>query len=276
MEAVSVSRYLRFDPNDPYGTFAWFVGISRLAMRETYDRAFDVYDESIQLERERDFEAARREASFDAIRSQMLGWSADAFDEPFIDDNELETLHTRAVAQDYHADYLANIPILFADATIQRFGRNVLGKGLGFKEGFGRSYGDHRGRAPYTFVVRAAANAIRHVGEWDDNDWNKYGAGVVYPALDDASNSDRTKIQSIEILQRAMGIGVHERLRDVVSMKTLILIDGLENGKHSYNRFEDCLLEAAREIAAAAGNQAPELLERQLSQLRMKTPYNSL
>jgi hypothetical protein len=60
-----------------------------------------------------------------------------------------------------------------------------------------------------------------------------------------------------------------------VSMRALILIDGMIDSQHSYDRFEERLFEAARAIAAAAGGNAPALLEEQLA-LLASTPEPSV
>jgi hypothetical protein len=58
---------------------------------------------------------------------------------------------------------------------------------------------------------------------------------------------------SITVLQRAFGIGIHERIRDVVSIRVIIAVDGrLGTEPTDYARFEAAIVVAAEEIAGKA------------------------
>jgi hypothetical protein len=250
---------------------SWLLEFSREAIRDSYARAFEVYNESIELEETRDWERARLDASLDQFQAQLTGFDGDAFDQPLLSEEEIGSLLLRAVAKDYHADYLSGIVILFADNLIQRLGKNLLGSAPNLDRGFGYDYGDHRGSAPFTFLVRAAANSLRHVDEWDDHDWgdddDEDRRGKIYPDMAEASNREKIMLKSIHIFRNALGIGVSERIRDVQSLRVLIRIDELLNEKPDYHRFEQRLFEAAREIAKAAGGESKEKLEEQIGRL---------
>lgn len=159
-------------------------------------------------------------------------------------------LYANAIAEDSHCDMQATIIVLFADDLLQRFGHRVLGKKVGL-HGFGPLYrGVH-----LTSLLRATTNCVRHVSEWED-------LAFPYPEPAEAkSNDERVAIGNIKVLQTAYGIGKHERIRDFVSWHTVVTVDGLY-GTHppAYQRFEDALVEGARDIAREGGGTTlPEL-----------------
>lgn len=67
-------------------------------------------------------------------------------------------------------------------------------------------------------------------------------------------------MESIAIIQQAFGIGKHERVRDVVSMRTIIAVDGHLGGPDGPDcaRFEGAMVSAAFEIAAEADRRKPQ------------------
>jgi hypothetical protein len=51
-------------------------------------------------------------------------------------------------------------------------------------------------------------------------DWTrKYGESLINLIIEDAESSDTQKLRSITVLQNALGLGIHERFREVVSMR---------------------------------------------------------
>ena len=104
--------------------------------------------------------------------------------------------------------------------------------------------------------MRASANAIRNVSEWDDSD-------LPFPYPDRAKlgkkSTWRQPMAGIEVIQRAFGLGMHVILRDVGSMHTIVAVDRLSTGLAEYARFEAAMVAAAREIAEEADRRDPSL-----------------
>jgi hypothetical protein len=102
---------------------------------------------------------------------------------------------------------------------------------------------------------------LRHVSEWDDNE----DLAFPYDAATAKSDNAKRAIENIEILQRALGIGVHEPIRDVLSWHVVVAVDGkLGTEPPDYQRFEDALVAAARGTARARAGEAPTLLDAEL------------
>lgn len=81
--------------------------------------------------------------------------------------------------------------------------------------------------------------------------------GAVYPTLAACTNKyERQMMESITVIQNVHGLGLHERIRDVVSMRTLIRIDGTGVDTADYENFEEAVIVAAREIATSKGASA--------------------
>jgi hypothetical protein len=168
---------------------------------------------------------------------------------------ELERIYAEAQAEDLQADYQVSIVLLFADDALQRFAKGVSGKAPGLNASYGPEYGTHRGKVKLTALLRAGTNAIRHVSEWDDYPWTTQ-MGAVYPRIEHCqSEFERMAMRNIIIFQNVFGLGITERIRDVVSMRMLIQVDGnfLGGQPTDYAHFESAMMEAAREIAAERG-----------------------
>ena len=87
-------------------------------------------------------------------------------------------------------------------------------------------------------------------------------------------------MQSIRVPQQAFGMGITGPIRDVVSMRVLVAVDGqLGTAPPSYERFEESILTAAREIAGTKGKIATgkleDALDRQAEVLGRGTPSTS-
>jgi hypothetical protein len=233
-----MSRFVRLESHDPYVTFATTLHRLRPAIKRSYYAAFAASDASNEA-----LNLYQWETSSEPLVPELLGASFPTIQKTGIDP---EILYAEAIAEDAHCDMQATIVVLFADDLLQRFGQRVLEKRIGL-DGFGSIYrGVH-----LTTLLHATTNCVRHVSEWEDYPFP-------YRAFDDAeTNDERRAIRSIEVLQKAYGLGKHERIRDFVSWHTVVTIDGLY-GTHppDYQRFEDALVEGARDLARHAGGSA--------------------
>ncbi|MBD5654754.1 MAG: hypothetical protein IAI50_06185 [Candidatus Eremiobacteraeota bacterium] len=273
---------MKFRHSDPYQLFGAILHRSRLGLQEAHRAAFKADSRCSELQRE----------------EQFLGFEQSSYgpDLPFLrgdahfagtERRSLEEIVARrdeiwaeAQAEDLFADQQASILVLWADDALRRFARGVLKRAPSFDKGYGVTYGCWpAGEVPIalTTMLRAATNTLRHVSEWDDN------SALVFP-YDDfkpknkaeksqltehqrfEENNAEQSIQNIKILRRAFGIGVNERIRDIVSWRTLVAIDGYL-GTHApdYQRFENALVTAAREMADEAGPESRARLEAELT-----------
>lgn len=242
-----MSRFVRMETHDPHVTFAATLRRLRPAVERAYYAAFAASDAS------NDSLKAYQWASFDdSYADELMGEVFPRIEPASVD---REVLYANAIAEDLHCDMQATIVVLFADDLLHRFARKILGKKIGL-DGYGPLYrGVH-----LTSLLRVTTNCVRHVSEWED-------LSFPYRELKAAESNDEHKaIQNIEVLQKAYGIGKHERVRDFVSWHTVVTIDGLYGtNPPDYKRFEDALVEGARDIAKAAGPQAEERLGRVLT-----------
>ncbi len=242
-----MSRFVRMEIHDPYVTFATTLRRLRPAIERAYYAAFAASDASNGALKE------YRWASFDdSYASELMGKMLPRIERDSVD---REILYANAIAEDLHCDMQATVVVLFADDLFQRFAQKVLGKKIGL-DGYGPLYrGVH-----LSSLLRATTNCVRHVSEWED-------LPFPYHELKDAESIDERKaIQNIEVLQKAYGIGKHERIRDFVSWNTVVTIDGLYGtNPPDYQRLEDAIVEGARDLAKAAGPQEEERLARVLT-----------
>lgn len=247
-------RFLKLDTLDPYELFASTMRTSRFAMRNTYAAAFDAHLRCSDLLRKHQWSQIDTDNVFEQIGLYDSGLPR----RPGPSRAELDRMYAQAYAEDLQADHLAGVLLLFADDALQRFAKGVLGVAPGPSNGFGPQYGDHRGKVNLTTLLRAGTNAIRHVSEWDDYPWNTLHPRKVYPTLEECTNEkERRILENIVVFQKVLGYGIHERIRDVQSMRILIQIDGRFGTEDpDYDRFEEGVLAAAREIASASGPEA--------------------
>jgi hypothetical protein len=236
-----MSRFLKLERLDPYRLLAVFLGRARLGLVAAYDAAFAAAHRSSMLSREMDYLIFR------------------AHEENVSHDVEIDELSFAAQAEDLQSDLHASTVVLAADDAIRRFAAGVLGMPLAFEPGFGPLYAG----VPLTTLLRVGTNTIRHVSEWDD-------LAMPFPYRVDATLDGRTDreekraLQSIRIIQRAFGIGIHDQIRDVVSFRILVAVDGLP-AQPSYDRFEAALLASASAIAESVGPDASAALDAALS-----------
>jgi hypothetical protein len=217
-------------------------------MKGAYDGAFAAHHRCTELLREHQW------ASYDETLDPFSGAAQFTGATPRQRPSraQLDRMYVDAQAEDLQADYQASIVILFADDTLQRFAKGVLGKAPGLEPGYGPAY---REGVRLTTLLRAGTNGIRHVSEWDDSD-----LPFPYPDLSALPKKSRWRqpIDSITVIQRALGIGIYERVRDVVSMRVIIAVDGkLGTEPTDYARFEAAMVAAAEEIARAADHLDP-------------------
>jgi hypothetical protein len=235
-----LARFVKLERLDPYRLFGSVLRRSRLAMAAAYDGAFDAHHRCTELVREHQL------AKFDDQSSPFNAGFTNVPPPQRRSQEELDQMYLDAQAEDLQADYQASVVVMFADDTLQRFASGVLGKGPGLDPGFGPRYG---GDVRLTTLLRAGTNAIRHVSEWDDSDFP-------FPYPDPSKPMKkrwRQPMESISVIQRAFGIGIHERIRDIVSMRILVAVDGkLGTEPTNYGRFESAIITAAREIAVEA------------------------
>ena len=247
-----MSQFLKLDHLDPFESFAAVVGRSRLAMSAAYEAAFAAHERCRKaLEDHRWGSAARIGAFGFPVFANERSSAAAA-----VGDEDLRRLWLDALAEDFQSDQQAAPVILVADHTLQRFAKGVLGKAPGVASGFGPTYGGYRGEpVSLTSLLRAATNALRHVSEWDDDPNLQFP----YPAPADSEKGSKKPqaLQSIYVLQRAFGIGLHEPIMDVVSMRVLVAVDGLfGTSTPAYARFESAVIQAADQIALEASGDA--------------------
>lgn len=242
-----MSRFVRMEIRDPHVTFATTLRRLQPAIERAYYAAFAASDASNDSLKEYQW------ALFDdSYADEITGEAFPRIERGSVDG---EALYANAIAEDVHCDMQATVVVLFADDLLQRFAQKVLGRKMGL-DGYGPLYrGVH-----LTSLLRATTNCVRHVSEWED-------LSFPYRELKDAeSNDERKAIQNIEILQKAYGIGKHERIRDFVSWNTVVTIDGLYGtSPPDYQRFEDALFEGARHIAKVAGPKMDERLAKVLT-----------
>jgi hypothetical protein len=257
-----MSRFLNLHRPDPYRLFAAFSRRSALGLRAAYDAAFAADMRCKELMQEERWLSAR---------AQPLGFPVFTGD---IGDDEIsplelaerrEVLWAEAEAEDLQTDLQASIVVLWADDTLRRFERGVLERKPRFARGYGPTYGEN---VPLTTLLRAATNTLRHVSDWDDDEDLVFPYDLTVVNDKDASNEVKQAYRNIAILQRAFGIGKHEPIREPVSWRVLVAVDGQRGtAPPDFARFEAAVLASAREIAAEAGGS--ELLEAALARVRV-------
>ncbi len=236
-------------------------------MQTAYDSAFAGYLRCHELLHEERWANFRHDPS-DWLLSLAEGEDKipDEPSEPMMD------FHYEAQVEDTLADHFASVVLLFADDALQCFARGVLGeKNHRSLDGYGPTYPDaknHSGTVALTTLLRAGTNAIRHVSEWDTPSFP-----FPYPAMPHCKKTRTCAIcqalPSIDVIQRVFGLGIHERIRDPVSMRVLIRVDGhlgSPGSVPSYHRFEEAVLSAATQIAAKSGEAASQRLQAAFAQ----------
>lgn len=247
-----MSRFVRLEVHDPYVTFVTTLRRLRPAIERAFYAAFEASDASNEAMREYQW------SQFDdSYAEEVVGGMMPVITRSAVDP---EVLYATSIAEDSHCDMQATIVVLFADDLLQRFAHRVFGKKIGI-DGYGPL---HRG-VHLTSLLRATTNCVRHVSEWED-------LRFPYPELKDvADNDERVAIRNITVLQDAYGIGKHERIRDFVSWHTVVTIDGLYGtNPPDYQRFENALIEGARDIAGRAGGSAPSKLQAALAATKVR------
>lgn len=244
-----MSRFLNLNRYDEYERVAVTLRRMREPMRRAYIAAVeasnlcnDMLDESMRRA------MAHNRDALNVFRNPTRSADAD-------DMRSAHEIHLAAEDEDSTADWQASVVVLFADDVLRRFKRRVLPESRQ-REGFGKTY---NGGVRLTELLWAGANAIRHVSEWDDDE------KLIFP-YDPAKIKEGSKQErawgNITVFQRAFGKGIHERIREVQSWAIVCTMDGLY-GTHEpdYARIEEVIVQAARNIAEAAGEDARQRLD---------------
>jgi len=252
-----MSSFVKLEWLDPHQLFASRVRLSRHAMKIAYEEAFAAFQRC---------HALLKDGLWAEFPGDPSGWfyaMATGEAQPAPPRESISDLHYAAQVEDNLADWQASIVLMFADDALQCFARGVLGKAHQSLHGYGPEYPDTTNRGNpvrLTTLLRAGTNAIRHVSEWDTPAFP-----FPYPAIPHCKKLHCQVCQAldnIDVIQRVFGIGIHERIRDAVSMRVLIRVDGqLGTALPEYARFEDGLISAAVDIASKAGRHESARLE---------------
>lgn len=241
---------------DPYELLAYKLRLSRHAMTVAFDHAVEAY--------------LRCHEILDEVRAQSMkdgtpDWLSD-FD--YAEDNEppynARVRQYEAQVQDNLADWQASVVLLFADDALQTFARAILPQ-FDSLDGYGPEYPDstNSGRpVKLTTLLRAGTNTIRHVSDWDTPEFP-----FPYKEVDDSEHRWKQPLRNIDVITRVFGLGKDGRIRDVVSMRVLIRVDGTlyPGTRPQYENFERAIIEAGRDIAKSIGSAATAKLEHQLA-----------
>jgi len=247
-----MASFVRLSRLDPYQLFVSTLREARPVMRLAYDSAFQAFTRRNDLVMESLRSQLDDQASFELDLTGSSWHTPRRTQDP-------RRLHAEAQVMDLQADQFASLVVCFGDDAIQRFRRAVLGGDSAMRPGFGPTYFGER----LTTLLRVGSNAFRHVSEWDD-----MFTTLPYPDISDVKpgTSEYRALQNIEVIQRMFGIGKHELIRDPISWRVIVTIDGqYGTAEPSYERFEQALIQAARDIARIAGGDAASLLENELA-----------
>lgn len=233
-------RMLRMERLDPYETFGASLRAARHALRVAYEEAWKASDRCNELQN-----TVLHEQLSDPDPFEMAGFPS--LREPRADVEDLDRMWVQAYAEDLHADHQAGVVLLFADDALQRLAKGALNlrAAPGIKTAFGRHYSGVR----LTALLKAGTNAIRHASEWDEE------LQIPYPQAEQRTSRQRQQMESIEVLQRVLGVGISEPIREAHSWKILSLLDGKYGTEDpDFARVESAVVGAAKEIAASAGS----------------------
>jgi len=250
-----MSSFVKLDWLDPYKAFASRLQLSRHAMRLSFDEAFRAYLRCHELLKQELWVNCPVDPA-EWLLAEATGESPE-----LIEPGQIQDFHYEAQVEDALADHQASSVLLFVDDALQSLARGLLRKEHKTLDGYGPRYEDVRDRSKpvaLSTLLRAATNTIRHLSEWDDPKF-PFPYPVAGHCKESACQVCRA-IPNIDVIQRTFGIGIHERLRDVVSMRVLIKVDnrlGSDPGP-SYENFENALIAAAYEVASRAGDVATE------------------
>lgn len=258
-----MSIFLNLERFNPHRLFATVLSRSRLSMTTAYQASFAAHSRCVDLLERHRYGTASLEGHLD-FPVYPDGSTTMA---PTMNREDLDGLWVEAVAEDIQADQQAGPVILTADDALQRFAKGVLKKAPGLNPGYGPTYGPSYGPPVHlTTLLRAGTNTLRHVSEWDENP----NLRLPYPdpAVLKPGSAEWQAMQTINVIQRAFGIGKNELIRNPVSSRVLVAVDGqLGTADPSYERFEDAVIAAARDIAANASLRAVKDLDEDLKRV---------
>lgn len=242
-----MSRFVNLHRPDPHRLFGAVLRRSQLGIRAGYDAAFAADVRCKELMEEERFLGARGQP----FGFPVFGGDADTSRFPTADIIERRAaLWAEAQAEDLQTDFRASIVVLWADDMLRRFERDVLKREPSLATGFGPVYGEN---VPLTTLLQVATNTLRHVSQWDVDKEVRFP----YEPAKAKSSAAKQAHRNIAVLQRAFGIGKHEPIREPVSWRVLVAVDGqLGTAPPDFGRFEAAIVAAAQAIAAQAGTTA--------------------
>ena len=250
-----MGSFVKLEWLDPYELFASKLDLSRRPMALSFNEAFAAFRRCHSILHDLQW------ADFNCEE----GWLTEGDAEAAQTQLDPGALQYQAQVEDNSADWQASVVLLFADDALQSLARGVLRDHKSL-DGYGPEYLDvtNSGRpVRLTTLLRAGTTAIRHVSDWDTPEMP-----FPYRRPEEADERWQQALQNIDVINRAFGIGTSGRIRDFVSMRVLIRVDGTLGDKDtepSYARFERAMIEAATDIARKANG--AERLERSLRQL---------
>ena len=259
--AYVMPRFINPSRLNPHHLLASTLYRSRFAMKNAYLEAVRASDRCNDLMREMRFRRSSKSlpqifrdfGSIDGLEIEPDGYA----DRSVAD----------AQAEDIQCDQQSTLLILFADDALSRYASMLLGSGPSLDPNAGREYGSTYNGVRLTSLLRAGTNAVRHCSEWDER-----FRTLPYPDINDPrikkGSADRRALQSIMIIQKAFGLGINELIRDVVSWRIVVTLDGQYGSPGippDYERFEKAIILGARDIASSHSPCAAQALEHELA-----------
>ena len=234
-----MSRFVRLMKLSPIEQFISDLVIGRPSYEEAYRTAWAATKQANRLMTQADMAQFVKPDHTDPFGVSWL--------HPHTPSIDIETLHRQAQEQDRRADLQAMLVIHCADQSLRRLALALDIEPERIARGFGRHFND----VPLTSLLQHTMNAARHVGQWDDD------PNLVVP-YDRATTPKQAKraLGSIEVLQKALGVGLYERICEAPCWTVLKIFDGkfldgkLGESQPDYGRFEAAVIDAAREIIA--------------------------
>lgn len=208
--------FVRLYKSEPVSLFDATWSAARTSLQRAYESAFEA--------------ASRRNAHMDLWNASKEG-------------------RTAAYAEDIAGNHQASIVLLAADDALQRLAAGVGVEALSLRLHAGPVY---RHGVHFTSLIRACTNAVRHVSEWDDHvDRDDGDSRKLYFPYSDPRNVGQRALQSITVLQEALGVGIHDRLYMAPCLDALMVIDGQwydQKVPADFSQFEGAVLAARDKI----------------------------
>jgi len=242
-----MSRFVRLTKLTPIEQFISDLVIGRPSYEEAYRNAWAATKQANRLMTQADMAQFVEPDHTDPFGVSWL--------HPYTPSVDTAALHRQAQEQDRRADLQAKLVIDCADQSLRRLAYALKLNRKRVACGFGKLFNG----VPLTVLLQHTMNCSRHVGQWDDN----LQLVVPYDQVRTTDADTKRAIVSIEILQRALGLGLHERICEAPCWTVLKIFDGkfldgkLGESEPDYSRFEAEVIRAAREII---GEAVPQVL----------------